>query len=83
MINPKTQLATEAAALGRVIAHLEEVLGQTKQRYWAKVEELHSLEDTGPDAVAEAAEFARWRAGIDRGDDSFTVAKGAVTCDDT
>lgn len=96
MNNPKVQLAREAAALARVVVHLELALGETKAKYWAKVEELHCIEDTGPD-IAEAVQLAEFKTGGDvpegrsladmveryKNEGEFKIGKGALTVDDT
>jgi hypothetical protein len=82
MRGPKQQLEIEAAQLAKVIELFEVQLADFKQKYWSKVTEIHSFEDGAPN-LAEALESARVRQGDKMPEDSFKVAKGAVTCDDT
>lgn len=96
MSNAKTRLSIQAAAYARSIAHLEGTLAEAKAKYWLLIHELHSLDDKGPD-ITEALKFAEFRAGGGapggeslaemaeryKGDGHFSLAKGAVTSDDT
>ncbi len=82
MSKTKARLATEAAALARVIAHLEVTLGETRARYWQTVNEIHGLEDDR-DYIADGGETLAEMAERYKTDGKFSVAKGAVTSDDT
>jgi hypothetical protein len=82
MSDTKTKLAIEAAGLARSVAHLEATLGEAKAKYWEVVAEIHSFEDDR-DYLADGGESLAEMAERYLDDGNFTVAKGAVTDDDT
>lgn len=81
MTEQRKLLEAELAGLALKIYKAEELLAHLKMDYWEKVRQIHNEEaklglDFFQDRLAKA-EVERMR------DDSFKLAKGAVTCDDT